>query len=159
MSAIVNSSTPGDRSRAGCDLSGMGVPWGAMLLAMALVFNPAIAAAALPPSAAEVAGLMSKELIGAPSHEVLMITVTYPPGGSSAPHRHDAQVFVYVLEGKLTMQVRGSAPVTIGPGQTFYEAPTDIHQVSANASQTEPAKILVFIVKDEAKPVSRTVAP
>jgi quercetin dioxygenase-like cupin family protein len=88
-----------------------------------------------------------------------MITVTYLPGGASLPHRHDAQVFVYVLEGAMTMQVDGSAPVTLRAGQTFYEGPQDVHRVSANASQTEPAKILVFMVKDKRKPASRPVAP
>jgi quercetin dioxygenase-like cupin family protein len=78
-------------------------------------------------------------------------------GGASLPHRHDAQVFVYVLEGKLTMQLQGRAPVRLRPGQTFYEGPSDIHQASANASQTTPAKILVFMVKGREKPASRDV--
>jgi quercetin dioxygenase-like cupin family protein len=47
--------------------------------------------------------------------------------------------------------------VTLGPGETFYEGPDDIHLVSANASHTAPAKILVFMVKDKAKPASRAV--
>ena len=88
-----------------------------------------------------------------------MLTVEYIPGGASLPHRHDAQVFVYVLEGNLRMQIAGSPEVTLKRGQTFYESPTDVHVVSANASKTEPAKILVFIVKDKDKPVSRKVAP
>jgi quercetin dioxygenase-like cupin family protein len=109
-----------------------------------------------PPTVAE---LMTRDIPGMPNKEVLMITVTYLPGGTSLPHRHDAQVFVYVLEGAMTMQVDGSAPVTVGPGQTFYEGPHDVHRVSANASQTEPAKILVFMIKDKGKPASRTLAP
>ena len=111
-----------------------------------------------PPSAPTVAELMTRDLDRIPNKEVLMLTVTYLPGGASLPHRHDAQVFVYVLEGAMTMQVDGSAPVTVGPGQTFYEGPHDVHRVSANASRTEPAKILVFMVKDKGKPVSRAVA-
>jgi quercetin dioxygenase-like cupin family protein len=87
-----------------------------------------------------------------------MITVTYVPGGASLPHRHDAQVFVYVLEGAMTMQVDGGPATTIGPGQTFYEGPNDVHRVSANASRTEAAKILVFMIKDKGKPASRKVA-
>jgi quercetin dioxygenase-like cupin family protein len=88
-----------------------------------------------------------------------MLTVEYPPGGASSPHRHDAQVFVYVLEGEVTMQVEGSPAVTLQPGQTFYEKPDDVHLVSANASKTAPAKILVFILKDKNAPVSRSAAP
>ena len=123
---------------------------------------PLIAAAAPPvatvaASPASVAGLMTKDLIGSRGKEIVMITVTYVPGGASLPHRHDAQVFVYVLEGALTMQVRGQPAVTLHPGETFYEGPADIHQVSANASRTAPAKILVFLVKDKAKPGSRDV--
>jgi quercetin dioxygenase-like cupin family protein len=101
--------------------------------------------------------LMTQELAGAPGKEAVMITVTYLPGGASLPHRHDAQVFVYVLEGAMTMQVDGSAPVTLNPGQTFYEGPGDVHRISANASPTAPAKILVFMVKDKGKPASRAV--
>jgi quercetin dioxygenase-like cupin family protein len=109
-----------------------------------------------PPTVAE---LMTRDIAGMPNKEALMLTVTYLRGGASLPHRHDAQVFVYVLEGAMTMQVDGSAPVTVGPGKTFYEGPHDVHRVSANASQTEPAKILVFMIKDKGKPASRTVAP
>jgi quercetin dioxygenase-like cupin family protein len=111
-----------------------------------------------PVSASSVTELMTRDLIGVPGKEVLMITVTYLPGGASLPHRHDAQVFVYVLEGEMIMQVKGGAPATLGPGQSFYEGPTDIHQVSANASPTLPAKILVFMVKDKGRPASRAVA-
>ena len=102
--------------------------------------------------------LFAQELAGAPDKEALMLTVEYPPGGASPPHRHDAQVFVYVLQGELTMQVAGSAARTLRRGQTFYENPADVHTISANASKTKPAKILVFIVKDKKSPVSREVA-
>ena len=122
----------------------------------------AAALAADPPSAptaADVAQLMEKDLVGDPQKEVLMLTVEYLPGGASLPHRHDAQVFVYVLQGELRMQVAGSPAVTLRAGQTFYESPTDIHVVSANASLTAPAKILVFLIKDKGAPVSRDAAP
>lgn len=108
---------------------------------------------------ADVQQLMDKELVGAPGKELLMLTVGYLPGGASLPHRHDAQVFVYVLEGELSMQIAGSPAVTLRQGETFYEHPTDVHLVSANASKTAPAKILVFIVKNKGAPVSRDVPP
>lgn len=132
----------------------------ASVLFAALSCGPLLAGAteATGVPAASVAQLMTRDLVGATGKEVLMITVTYVPGGASLPHRHDAQVFVYVLEGQMTMQVRGQAAVTLGPGQTFYEGPGDIHEISANASQTAPAKLLVFMVKDKAKPASRDVA-
>jgi len=97
--------------------------------------------------------LMARTLSGARGKEIRLITVAYPPGGASPPHRHQAQVFVFVLEGSVTMQLEGSPPVTLHSGEAFYEGPNDIHVVSANASQTMPARMLVFIVKDKGKPL------
>ena len=102
---------------------------------------------------ATVKSLLSKEVAGIPGKELSMITVEYPPGGSDTAHRHHAQVLVYVLEGSIVMQVRGEAPVTLVLGQTFYEGPDDVHVVSRNASQTAPAKFLVFFVKDKGAPI------
>jgi len=99
---------------------------------------------------AVVAQLLVRELVGVPGKEVTMETVEYPPGGKSPPHRHHAQVFVYVIEGSLRMQVQGSSPVTLGPGGTFYESPDDVHVVSENSSQTRPARFLVVMIKDRA---------
>jgi quercetin dioxygenase-like cupin family protein len=111
--------------------------------------------AADAPAAAVVTPLLQKDLTGIPNKEGTMITVQYLPGGSSLPHRHDAHVFVYVLEGSVKMQVDGQPAVTLNAGQTFYENPGDVHRVSANASATQPAKILVFMVKDKDKPATR----
>jgi quercetin dioxygenase-like cupin family protein len=96
---------------------------------------------------------MSKDLTGNPKKEVSMITVDYPPGGSSPVHRHNAQGFIYVLEGSIVMQVKGGKEVTLTPGQTFYEGPHDVHVVDRNASTTRPAKMLVILVKDKGAPV------
>lgn len=108
-------------------------------LTVAMIVGSTLASAATPvqePPAPSVINLMTKDLVGAADKEVIMLTVTYPAAGASLPHRHDAQVFVYVLEGEVTMQVRGQPAVTLRPGQTFYEAPDDIHVVSANTRQT-----------------------
>ncbi len=91
--------------------------------------------------------LLTKELIVQPTHEISMLTVEYAPGESSPKHRHDGQVMVYVLEGSVRMQVEGKELVTLSRGQTFYEGPEDVHLVSANASKSERAKFLVFMVK------------
>ena len=88
-------------------------------------------------SAAVVQPLLTEPLTGIPGKEVTVLTVEYLPGGASLPHRHDADVFVYVLEGALVMQVDGKEPVTLRKGETFRERPTDVHRQSANASQTE----------------------
>lgn len=101
---------------------------------------------------AKVTRLLSKDLTGIPGKEGLMITVDYAPAATDAIHRHNAHVFVYVLEGSVVMQVRGGKEVTLVPGQTFYESPQDVHVVGRNASKTEPAKFLVFFVKDKGVP-------
>ena len=97
--------------------------------------------------------LMTKELTGIPGKDGTMLTVESSPGESSPIHRHNAHVFVYVLEGTVIMQVKGGDEVRLTPGQTFYELPSDIHVVSRNASTTEPAKFLVFVVKDIGTPI------
>lgn len=102
---------------------------------------------------AKVTPLMSKEFKNIPGKEGLMIVVEYPPGSSDAIHRHNAHAFVYVLEGSVVMQVKGGKQVTLTPGQTFYEGPGDLHVVGRNASRTQPAKFLVFLVKDKGAPV------
>jgi quercetin dioxygenase-like cupin family protein len=102
---------------------------------------------------ANVTPLLSKPLPDFPGKEVLMITVTYPPGGSDPVHKHNAHGFIYVLEGYIIMGVKGSKPVTLTPGQIFYEGPNDMHTVGRNASKTKPAKFLVFLLKDKDAPV------
>ena len=97
--------------------------------------------------------LFSKDLTDFAGKEGLMITVEYPPGASDPIHRHNAHAFVYVLEGSFMMQVRGGKDVTLTPAQTFYEGPSDVHVVGRSASQTKPAKFVVFLVKDKGAPV------
>ena len=105
------------------------------------------------PKEAKVTTLFSKDLPDFPGKEGLMITVEYPPGSSDPVHRHNAHAFVYVLEGSIVMQVRGGKEVTLTPGQTFYEGPSDVHVVGRNASQTKPARFVVFLVKEKGAPV------
>jgi quercetin dioxygenase-like cupin family protein len=107
---------------------------------------------------ATVTTLMQRELDDLPGKEALMLTVEYPPGGASLPHRHDADVFVYVLAGEVTMQVAGQPAVTLGPGGTFFEGPADVHVKSTNTSAHAPAKLLVIMVKERGAPVSRAVS-
>jgi quercetin dioxygenase-like cupin family protein len=102
---------------------------------------------------ARVTQLLSKDLTDLPKKEGLIITVEYPPGGSDPMHRHNAHVFVYVLEGSVVMQVKGGKEITLTPGQSFYEGPADVHVVSRNASNVKPAKFVVFFVKDKGAPV------
>lgn len=120
------------------------------LLLAALVCLPSLARAQ---AVADVTPLLTKELSGIPGKEAVVLTVEYAPGASDAVHRHNAHVFVYVLEGAVVMQARGGEEVRLTPGQTFYEAPSDVHVVGKNASTTERAKFLAFFVKDAGAPL------
>jgi|SRR6185312_3409031 len=108
--------------------------------------------AAHTPPGPTVTTLMTEKLANAPGKEALLLTVEYPPGGADPVHRHDAEALVYVLEGSIVMGVRGGTPVTLGVGQTFHEGPDDVHTIGRNASDTKPAKFVVFLVKDIGKP-------
>ena len=118
-----------------------------MVVLLCLITSPLMA------QEAEVTTLMSKDLMDCPGKEGLMITVEYPPGWSDPIHRHDAHAFVYVLEGSVVMQLKGGKEVTLTPGQTYYEGPSDLHLVGRNASSTKAAKFLVFLVKNKGAPV------
>jgi len=102
---------------------------------------------------AKVTPLMSKDLKDFPGKEGLLVTVEYPPGASDPIHRHNAHAFVYVLEGSIVMQLKGGKQVTLTPGKTFYEGPNDVHIVGRSASNTQPAKFIVFLIKDKDAPV------
>ena len=125
------------------------------LFLLSLLFTSlSLTTAAEPPAPeAKVTPLLSKELKEFPGKEGLMITVEYPPGCVDPVHRHNAHGFIYLLEGSIVMQVKGGKEVTLKPGDTFYEGPDDIHTVGRNASTTEPAKFVVFFVKDKGAPI------
>ena len=112
--------------------------------------------AAAGPSAAQstkVDPVISRDLAGMAGKEGVLLVVEYAPGAVDPVHRHDANVFVYVLEGSVIMQVKGGEPVTLRPGETFHEGPSDTHVVGRNASATEPARFLAFFVKDKGAPI------
>src|SRR5690242_11589503 len=90
-------------------------------------------------------------------HEVRLITVEYPPGGTTAPHRHPGAIFGYVLSGHVTVGLDAGPPVTYGPGQAWYERPGQLHAISRNASTTEPAKFLVVFIAEPGQPQLRFV--
>ena len=98
---------------------------------------------------AEVSPLFQADVPDVRGQEIVVVKVTFPPGDASAPHRHNAHTVVYVLEGSVKMAVAGGETKTLHPGDVFYENPNDIHTVSTNASQTEPATILVYFLKEK----------
>jgi quercetin dioxygenase-like cupin family protein len=108
---------------------------------------------AVPAKAADVKELFAIDLPDYPGKEGRMIEVSYPPGAQDMAHRHDANAFVYVLEGQIVMQLKGQPAVTLKAGQTFYEGPTDVHVVGRNASSTEPARFVVVLLKGKGAPL------
>jgi quercetin dioxygenase-like cupin family protein len=108
---------------------------------------------AVPTEAADVKELFAIDLADYPGKEGRMIEVSYPPGAQDVVHRHDAHAFVYVLEGQIIMQLKGQPAVTLKAGQTFYEGPTDVHVVGRNASNTEPARFVVVLLKGKGAPI------
>ena len=126
------------------------------LVAVVLLAAPLMYAAGQV-EAADVKELFAIDLADHPGKEGRMIEVSYPPGARDMVHRHDAHAFVYVLEGKIVMQLKGKPEVTLTAGQTFYEGPTDVHVVGRNASDSQPARFVVVLLKDKGAPLFRPV--
>ena len=119
----------------------------------AMGLGPARAQQSTPPT--QVSTLLKQVMTDLPGREVIVITLDIPPGGGSAPHRHPGHhIFGYVLEGNYKIKLDQGPETLLSKGQTFYEAPGQLHAVSGNASQTEPAKVLAFIVAESGKPIT-----
>src|ERR687890_1676424 len=125
--------------------------------ALLLAFLSFHAAPALASPEAVVTPLVAKDRPEFRGKEGVMILVEYPPGASDPIHRHNAHAFVYVLEGSIVMQLRDAAEVRLSPGQTYYEGPNDVHIVGRNASDTRPAKFVVFFIKNQGAPILEPV--
>ena len=123
-----------------------------MVLFLLLAFSSVLALSSANSQVGKVTRLMTKDLPDVPGKEGMMETVDFAPGEVSQPHRQNADLFVYVLEGSIITQVKGGSPQTVHAGEVFYESPTDVHIVSRNASETQPAKLLVFYVKAKGTP-------
>jgi quercetin dioxygenase-like cupin family protein len=105
--------------------------------------------------ATKVTSLLKQVVADFPGREVVVVTLDIPPGGGSPAHRHPGHhIFGYVLEGTYKIRLDQGPETILTKGQTFYEAPGQLHAVSANASQTEPAKVLAFIVAEIGKPIT-----
>ena len=90
---------------------------------------------------------------------VKVVDVRYGPGQSSNPHKHGCAVMVYVISGAMRMAVRGGADSVYRRGEVFFERPSDIHQVSANASATDSAHFTATFVCDHNGPQTVPVPP
>ncbi|WP_042877308.1 cupin domain-containing protein [Cupriavidus necator] len=119
-----------------------------LILSCLMVAPPAVASTDV-----SVKQLRTEPLPEYPGKEAEMIVVEYAPGAADPVHRHDAHALVYVLEGSIVMGVKGGKEVTLKPGDTFHEGPNDIHTVGRNASKTQPAKFVVFLIKNKGAPI------
>jgi quercetin dioxygenase-like cupin family protein len=90
--------------------------------------------------------------------KAILVEVNYGPGEASSPHSHPCPVIGYVVQGAIRSQVKGQPEKTYRAGETFYEQANGVHAVSANASSTEPAKLLAYFVCDHDAPLSVNVA-
>ena len=87
-----------------------------------------------------------------PGKSIRGVLVESAPGGASPAHHHAPSAFIYatVLEGSIRSQVNDGPVTTYRAGEGFSEFPGDRHAVSANASTTEPARLLaVFVVNTD----------
>jgi len=100
--------------------------------------------------AAKVTVVYQHELPNVPGKSIKGVLVEYGPGGYSPGHTHARSAFIYatVLEGAIKSQVNDGPVTTYKAGQNFSELPGDRHSVSADASQTKPAKLLAVFVVD-----------
>ncbi len=97
--------------------------------------------------------LIKQRLADMIGKEGTVLIVDYAPGAASGPHIHPGSVFAYVLEGAVVSQVGGERPTTYTKGQSWYESPKQPHLVSKNASKTEAARLLVFLLSQESEPL------
>lgn len=86
--------------------------------------------------------------------KAVLVEVRYGPSEASTPHSHPCAVVGYVVSGSVRTQVQGQPETIYKAGQSFYEAPNGVHLVSANASSTEPAKLLAYLICDHDAPLS-----
>lgn len=119
-------------------------------------------AAPAAPKPAKVTLVYEHELPQVPGKSVKGVLVEYGPGAANASHVHAPSALIYatVLDGAVLNQINGGPVRTFRKGENFTELPGDFHNVSANASQTEPATLLaVFIVDTNDKILTTPAAP
>jgi len=114
-----------------------------LLAALALTLS----ASAFAHDPSEKITVLQDELLqNVPGKKAMMIEVDYQPGQSSIAHKHQGTAMAYVLSGEIISQVKGQKAITYKAGQYWYEPAGSEHLLSKNASETKPAKLLVFMV-------------
>jgi quercetin dioxygenase-like cupin family protein len=121
-----------------------------LLLVGASLLSTTVAAEKANAPASKVTKIFDRELPNVPGKSMRAVLVEYGPGAASPSHRHPNSAFIYatVLEGEIRSQVNDDPARVYKAGETWTEQPGDHHKVSANASTTEPAKLLAIFVLD-----------
>jgi quercetin dioxygenase-like cupin family protein len=107
------------------------------------------------PRRTKVATVLTHEIPREAGTEGRVLTVEYPPGVSSPSHRHDGAIFAYVAEGAVITALDDGAEQRFEAGQAWFERPGQVHRVARNASDSRPAKLVVFFVTEPGRPVLR----
>jgi len=94
-----------------------------------------------------------------PGKRMTVVRVTYGPGGFTPPHRHGGTVTAYITKGQIRSQLNNGPVEIFDVGQSFFEALGTIHQVSANASNTEWAELIAVFVADEGAQLTTLIEP
>jgi quercetin dioxygenase-like cupin family protein len=109
--------------------------------------TPTTPAVATEPPSETLTPLIQQALPNVEGKTFTSATVTFPPGARAVPHRHGhAFVYAYVLEGTVRSQLEGEPKRTYHQGENWVEQPGAHHVATENASDTEPAKLLVVFV-------------
>ena len=122
-----------------------------LLTVAAALLATNLAAQEIAPGA-NVSVVFDQELPNVPGKSMRAVLVDYAPGAGSPSHRHPSSAFIYarVLEGAIRSKVNDEPERTYKAGESWTEKPGDHHQVSHNARDTEPAKLLAIFVVDTA---------
>jgi quercetin dioxygenase-like cupin family protein len=99
--------------------------------------------------------LLTERLSAPTGTEGRVLTVDFPPGASSTPHRHDGAIFAYVVDGAVVSALDDGPETRFEAGQAWYERPGQVHRVARNASATKPARLVVFFLTEPGAPVLR----
>ena len=123
----------------------------AVMAATLLAAAPSWAQSATPPAGGRaLEAVLAEKLSVAAGKTLTAQIVHYPPGGASKSHRHDGDVFAFVLSGSIRSQTEGQGDAKVyRPGEGRFERRGEHHVVSENASKTEPASMLVVFVHND----------
>jgi quercetin dioxygenase-like cupin family protein len=107
------------------------------------------------PTPAVKRNVLLKQDMTIPGREVVMAAVEIPAGGAEGKHTHPAEVFVFVEEGTIQLEVEGKPTVTLKAGDIFTIAPGQVHQASNTG--TTPARLKAVFVAEKGKPLTTQV--